>query len=71
MAALFKGDSLILAPPSFVNFHLSLMFTNLKNFIGLALKIKKFEFWKARLGGPPIVAAPISGGHQYFWFGYL
>ena len=51
----------------FVKYHLSLIFTYLKNFISLALKINKFKFWRARLGEPPIVAPPISGGNQYFW----
>ena len=38
-----------------------------KNFIGLALKIKKFEFCRTRLGVPLIAPPTISGGHQYFW----
>ena len=52
MAALFEGDPLILLSPNFVKFHLSLIFTYLKIFIGIALKIKKFEFWRARFGSP-------------------
>ena len=58
MAALFERDALILVPPNFVKFHISLVFSYLKNFIGLALKIKKFKFWRARLGGPPHRGTP-------------
>ena len=29
------------------------------NFVGRAQKVKKFEFWRARLGETPIVASPI------------
>ena len=51
---------------NFVKFHISFVFTYLKNFIGLPLKIKKFKFWRAVWGGTPIVAPSISGGYQYF-----
>ena len=53
MAALLERDPLILVPPNFVKFLLSLIFIYLKNFIGLALKIKKFKFRETRLGETP------------------
>ena len=34
------------------------MFTYLKNFVGVAQKVKKFEFCKARLGGNPNIGTP-------------
>ena len=64
---LLRGTSSFFHFQIFAKLHLSLTFTYLKNFVGLALKIKKFEFWRARLGELPIVASPISDGHQYFW----
>ena len=33
------------------NFYVSFKFTYLKNFMGPALKVKKFEFWRSPFGG--------------------
>ena len=44
----------ILATPNFVKFYLSFIFTYLKNLMYLAYKVKKLDFWKARLGKPPL-----------------
>ena len=41
--ALFEGDPLILVPPNFVKFYLSLI---------LKILLEKFEFWRACLEGP-------------------
>ena len=49
----------ILVIPSFVKCYLSIVFTYLTNFISLALKGKKFEFWKALFRGLPIMASLI------------
>ena len=43
------------------------MFTYLKNFMGLAWKVKKFEFWRARLGGKlPLLNPQFVLGVVYF-----
>ena len=68
MATLFEGNSLILVPQYFVKFYLSFIFTYLKNFIDLALKIKKFEFWRARLGGGASRHAQFQAGTSTFGY---
>ena len=63
---MFERDPFILVPANFVKFHIFLIFTYLKNFVDLALKIKKFKFWRARLGGPLIVTPQIQVGTSAF-----
>ena len=41
--ALFEGNPLILVPPNFIKFYLSLI---------LKISLEKFEFWWTCLGGP-------------------
>ena len=54
-------------PPNFVKFYLPCMFTYLKNLMYLALKGKKFEFWRARLGVNPLSWHPqVLLGLVYF-----
>ena len=45
--------------PNFVKFYLFFIFTCLKNFFYLVLKVKKFEFWRAHLGDNPPGGIPI------------
>ena len=53
LAAPFEGQNPILGPQIFFKFHVSLVFTLLQRFMFPALKVKKFEFWRALLGGNP------------------
>ena len=63
---IWKGPFCLVSP----KFHLFLILTYLKNFIGLALKVEKFEFWRAHLRGTPQSWHPkfLSGTST---FGYL
>ena len=55
---MFKRDPLILLPSKFLQFHIFFIFTYIKNFIGLALKMKTFKFWRARFGETPHRGTP-------------
>ena len=52
---LVSGGSLILVPPNFVKFHLFFIFAYPKNFMCLALMVKKLLFWWSHLMETPIL----------------
>ena len=69
MAAPFEGQNPILGPQIFFKFHVSLIFTLLQRFMCIALKVKKFEFWRTWLGeNPPLWNTQFLLGLGFFSF---